>query len=253
MTNKYSKANKNSKKMQHIRYFTIGCIGLLLLAVIAFGLFYSDSTSTEGWVEGVDYSVVEPATRYRSGSPIQVTEYFSYACVHCSNFDPNIEIWSDKLPTDVEFTRSPVVFSPAWALLSRTYLTLEHLDILEKNHSRIFAAIHDQGQQFLSIEMLADFVDGHGASKIEFLAASNSPAVQRRFEKTRKRARDIKITGVPTLVVADKYIIPSSLDRKGMLEAADYLLDKERTARMEKQNNAGLNQKALPGANDKAE
>ena len=227
MTNKYAKKNKSNSKLQHIRQFAVAGIALAVLAVVVLGLFYSDSMTEEGYVEGVDYTLLESPSPRRPGSPLVVTEYFSYGCIHCKNFDPNLSVWSEKLPEGVVFERSPVAFSPAWEILGRTYLTLEHLDILDENHSRIFYAIHDQGRQFATADKVADFIDGYGSSKEGFLKAYNSLPVQRKFQKISRRAATIPITGVPTLVVAGKYLLPSSLDRKGMLELVDYLLEQE--------------------------
>jgi len=227
VTNKYAKKDKSSSKLQHIRQFAVVGIAIGVIAVFAVGLFYSDSKSEEGYVEGVDYTLLEAAPRRRPGSPIVVTEYFSYGCIHCKNFDPNLSAWSANLPEGVVFERSPVAFSPAWEILGRTYLALEHLGILEENHSRMFYAIHDQGRQFARVDMVADFIDGHGSSKADFLEAYESLDVQRKYQKINRRAASIPVTGVPTLVVAGKYLLPSSLDRKGMLELVDYLLQKE--------------------------
>ncbi len=229
VTNKYAKKDKSSAKLQHVRRYIIGGLVFTVLAVFAIGLYYTDSKKAEGYVEGVDYTLLESTLPRRPGTPLTVTEYFSYGCIHCKNFDPNLTAWMNTLPKGVVFERSPVAFSPAWEILGRAYLTLENLGVLDENHSRMFTAIHDQGRQFASAEAVADFVDGHGTSRAEFLEAYKSLPVQRKYQKINRRAAAIPVTGVPTLVVAGKYLLPSSLDRKGMLELVDYLLAKELT------------------------
>ena len=79
----------------------------------------------------------------RPTQPITVTEFFSYGCIHCKNFEPLIADYIETLPPDVEFRRVPVAFSPAWALLGQSYLALEAVNALEQNHDRIFRAVHD--------------------------------------------------------------------------------------------------------------
>ena len=62
--------------------------------------------------------------------PVTVVEFFSYGCVHCKNFDPQIERWTEGLPEDVRFKRAPVAFSASWGLLAKAYHAAERLGIL---------------------------------------------------------------------------------------------------------------------------
>jgi len=200
---------------------------IVVILVLGYGTIYSTGVTQGEFLEGEHYRVVDTTERRRPGAPITVTEFFSYGCVHCKNFDPMIDEWIETLPEEVDFARSPVAFSPVWTLLAQTYLTLDYLNILKQNHTRLFSRIHDRGIQFLSAEQIADFVDGNGASKEEFLRAFNSPEVRRRLRETDAAQRMIQINSVPTLVVADRYVINMDNGRKVALEIADYLIVRE--------------------------
>jgi len=200
---------------------------VVVILVLGYGTLYSTGITQGEFLEGEHYRVVDTSERRRPGEPIAVTEFFSYGCVHCKNFDPMIDEWLETLPEDVSFTRSPVAFSPVWTLLAQTYLTLDYLDIMDQNHTRLFRRIHDRATQFLSAEQIADFVDGNGASKEEFLRAFNSPEVRRRLREADAAQRSIQINSVPTLVVADRYVINMDNGRKVALEIADYLIARE--------------------------
>ncbi len=202
---------------------------VVAVAVVVYGTLYS--TVTEGtYVEGDHYRLVEDAPRHRPGDDIQVTEFFSYGCIHCKNFDPLIENWQNTMPDGVSFNRSPVTFSqPIWALLGQAYLTLETTGTLDENHSRIFKAIHDNRRQFLSADMIADFVDGYGIDKKAFLRNFNSSQVRRSFQQAGEDERRLLIPSVPTLVVAGKYVVNMD-SRKTALDIVDYLIEKEMAA-----------------------
>ena len=130
----------------------------------------------------------------------------------------------------MEFARTPVVFSPVWILLAQTYYTLEALDALDENHTRLFRAIHDNGRQFLSPDMIADFVDGNGVTREDFLRSFNSPAIRRKIAQSERDQRELQIASVPTLVVAGRYVIGMEVGRKRVLEIADQLIARELAA-----------------------
>ncbi len=226
---------RKKPQLNRVRYTIVGFVVILVVALLGIGVFYSTDPSTDEYREGEHYRVVDttsPDLPLRdSKGRIPVTEYFSYGCIHCRNFDPLVENWRATLADDVKFERSPVAFSPLWSLLAQAYFSLDSLNALEQNHPRFFHAIHDQGIQFLSLEMIADFVDGHDVTREEFLRSSRSPRVRRAVALAEQRARELAISGVPTLVVANRYVILNEVGRKNSLAVADFLINRERGAK----------------------
>ena len=223
-------SKKSDAKVTRVRNAIIGFVVLLVVAVIGYGMLYSSGATQGEFIAGEHYTVLEAPPRRRMGDPIEVREFFSYGCVHCRNFDPLIEDWDATKPANVTFERTPVTFSPIWALLAQTYLTLEHLDIVDDNHARLFRHIHENRGQFLSAEAVADFVDGNGASREEFLEAFNSAEVRRALRAADTAQRTAGISAVPTIVVADKYLVTMDHGRKVALEIVDHLIALEQGA-----------------------
>jgi protein dithiol oxidoreductase (disulfide-forming) len=229
---KQSKRTKQTKqqdrKVARVRNAIIAFVAAVAVLVIGYGMIYSTGLTEGDYRAGTHYEVIDDARGRRPGQPILVREFFSYGCVHCRNFDPLVEAWKAELPEGVEFERTPVAFSPVWALLARSYLTLEELDALDANHDRLFRAIHDTGRQFLSPEMVADFVDGYGVSREEFLRTFESPAVRARMRQAEQDQRDLQVSGVPMLVVDDKYRVGMEVGRARSLDVVDHLIAIER-------------------------
>lgn len=217
-----------SKRADRLRNAIFIFAALMVVVVGGYGLLYSTGVTDGTYAEGTHYQLIPDAPRRRPGQPMVVTEYFSWGCVHCRNFDPMLDEWEQTLPEDAAFERAPVSFSPMFALLAQAYLALEQVGALETNHDRFFRAIHDNRQQFLSVEQMADFVDGKGVSKDAFISAYNSTSVRRRLSEIESAARQAGIRSVPSLVVADKYRINMDVGRKQALAVADYLLEMER-------------------------
>ena len=218
---------KKSNQVTRVRQLIIGAVSVLVVGVIGYGLLYSSGATQGIFVAGEHYTVLENPARNRPGAAIKVQEFFSYGCVHCKNFDPLIEEWQANRPDNVSFSRIPVAFSPSWLLMAQAYLTLEQLDILDPNHTRVFRRIHDARRMFQSAAEIAEFIDGNGATAEEFLEVFNGPDVRRALRETDNAQRQVGITAVPTLVVAGKYVISMDVGRKVALEVADHLIELE--------------------------
>ena len=218
-----------ARKVNRLRNGIIGFVIALAAAVVGYGLFYSVGGVDPGdIVEGEHYRLIEDPPRRRPEDPIVVTEFFSYACVHCKNFQPLVEDWVSDLPDDVRYERSAVSFSAAWAMLAKTYFALEQEGALEANHERIFRAIHDNGRQLGTLAEIADFVAGRGIERQAFVDAYNSREVRRKTADEDTRQRRLGIVSTPTVVVADRYAVGMEVGRRRALEIVDHLIALER-------------------------
>lgn len=217
-------AKRKSGNLTLIRGVIIGGVAILGLIVIGYGLLYSTGATQGEFVAGKDYEVIETAERRRPGANVEVVEFFSYACVHCKNFDPMINEWLQTKPETVDFSRVPVTFSPQWVLLAQTYYALEALDILEQNHDRVFRRIHNTRRMFSGPDDVAEFIDGHGASAAEFLEAWNGPEVRRMLREGEAAQREVVIRAVPALTVNGTYLVTMDVGRKVALEVVDHLI-----------------------------
>lgn len=222
---------RKTNKVALVRNLIIGFVAAVAVLLGGYGLFYSAGGGVPGeFTEGEHFELIEGAAEIDPDSPIVVTEFFSYYCVHCRNFDPFVEEWRERLPDGVEFERSPVAFSPIWAMLGQTYYVLLANDALDENHDRLFRAIHDNGKQFLSVDMLADFVDGHGITTADFNRSFDSPTIRREIATANQRAQDLAIRAVPTLVVGDRYLVETSkVGRRNAFKVVEFLIEQIRS------------------------
>lgn len=224
-----NKSRATNPRIERVRTLIIaGALGLAAV-ITALGLWYGTGGGAGGeLVEGTHYRLIEDAPPRAVGAPIVVQEVFSYACVHCRNFDPLIEEWQANQTDDVRFERIPAAFSPAWAVLAQAYHALDTLGIRDRLHGRLFAAIHDTGRQFVNIEEVAEFVDGFGTTSDAFLTAARGPAVAQRMRQNERTLATLGITGVPTLIVAGRYLVGMNEGRKTALDTVDQLIARER-------------------------
>ena len=217
---------RQAERLRRIRIGIVAAIGVVAVVLGIVGLVYGTGADVGGELaEGDHYRVVAGAEDAQR--TLEVVEYFSYACVHCRNFDPLIEDWRSTLPDGVRFRRAHVAFNPSIALLARAHVALAQQGALEANHERIFRALHDRGRQFATAEALADYVDGFGIDREAFLTALRSPRVSRIVEQNDQAFRDMSLVAVPSLTVAGKYVVNMDIGRKQALEVVDGLLRTE--------------------------
>ena len=105
-------------------------------------------------------------------------EFFSYACPHCSAFEPTIEAWEKQLPADVVFRRVPVAFLMNAENFMRTYYALESLGVVEPMQIRSFAPSTSSGKRLEKPARTSPrFVAKNGGDSAKFLAAFKSFSV----------------------------------------------------------------------------
>ena len=140
-----------------------------------------------------------------------------------------LDDWLEARGDGVNLIRNPTVAGESWRLLAQTYYTMLDLNLLTEMHKRFFIEIHQLGNNFRSAEEIADWFDGKGTTRAEFLTAFNSANIQRRLANADNLNRQLKIVTIPSLVVNGKYLV--SVNRevgpKRMLEVVDYLIKQE--------------------------
>ena len=181
-------------------------------------------------VEGRDYSLIQPPQPPADAAKIEVCEFFTYACPHCSSFEPMIGPWARSLPADVAFRRVPVAFLFNAENFQRTYYALESMGLVDQMQSKVFAAVHVERQRLDKPEDIAALVAKNGGDSAKFLAAFKSFSVATAVTKAKKLQADYKIESVPALTIHGRYLTsPSQANGAPQsLAVADALIDKVR-------------------------
>jgi len=180
---------------------------------------------------GRDYTEVVPHQPTTDAKRVVVTEFFSYACPHCSAFNPSLTTWASKLPKDVLFERVAVVFGrQPWQKPAQIYYALNAIGKAEELGPAVFGALHVEHTDFSTDAQIVDWVAAHGVKRDEFAAAFNSFSMQSFLARGDQRATAHKIRGVPTLVIDGKYALPidERIDFGVQLANADRLIAKAR-------------------------
>jgi thiol:disulfide interchange protein DsbA len=182
-------------------FFSAGVAGAALAP------FETALAQAAGPVEGKDFTKLEPPQP--SGAPpgkVEVLEFFSYACPHCSAFEPTLEAWEKTLPAEASFRRVPVSFLMNAENFMRTYYALETIGAVQAMQLKIFRAIHIEHVRLETGENMAEFVAKNGGDAAKFLAAFKSFSVATSVTRAKKMMADYKVESVPTLIVQGRYV-----------------------------------------------
>lgn len=224
-------AKKQSKAIVQQKA-ALAAFGVLVAAIAAYLLWLTVADVPQGeFVEGEHYQIVDNPRRIRSDK-IEVMEFFSYACIHCYNFDPDLTDWVEAQGERINFVRMPAVANEYWRLLGRHYFTLEALNEVESQHMHFFREIHDGRKTFPTPDALAASYASSEPARAAYLQAFNSTEVTSNLTRADQMARRLKIASVPTVVIQGKYIVRTTreIGPKRMLDVMDFLVEKERQA-----------------------
>ena len=195
------------------------------------GIFAAPVAAQE-FEAGRHYDVLPVPVETAGGDAVEVVEVFSYACVHCYNFDPLVAAWERRQPADVRFERLPAPINPVWEQLARVYYAAEALGVTDALHMPMFEAIHvhrvDVRDEQLVARIFGRYAD---VGQEAFQSAYESFGVDTRVRQAAAMSRAYRITAVPTLIVAGKYRIEANLagSLERMLDVVDFLVAKERS------------------------
>ena len=203
----------------------------------AFALFtilmwlLSPALSAETYQAGVHYVEVPVQKNVTRTDKIQITEFFWYGCPHCFKFDPIVRKWQTTLADDVAFNHSPSMWSKPMKLHARAYYTATALGVLDSVHESLFDAMNIHGQRLQSKAEIAKIFEEQGVSSEDFNKTFDAFGTISKVKQADQRARNLRISGVPSMVVNGKYRVTAGMVKTygDMIKVVDYLIEKERS------------------------
>jgi thiol:disulfide interchange protein DsbA len=174
-------------------------------------------------IDGKDYVRLKNPQPVETGKKIEVIEFFSYGCPHCSDLEPILQAWMQKLPPDVQFRRVPVIFQQRWEALAKIYYTLDAMGDEARLSPEVFKAVHVNGVPLYQDKAFFDWAASHGLDRNRVAEVYGSFAVSSKFNRAKALAQTYNIQSVPTMIVDGKYLTAS--DKVGTHAALPPVLD----------------------------
>ncbi|MBQ4834154.1 thiol:disulfide interchange protein DsbA/DsbL [Pseudoalteromonas sp. MMG010] len=162
--------------------------------------------------EGKHYETI----KVEKSKNLQITEFFSFYCPHCYNFEPVAHALEENLPKGAVFIKNHVNFlggaSPqAQSNLSYAYLIAKKHGVESAVAAQIFNSIHKLRAPLLNITDVKKLMELNGISNEVFdkdlVSMPIVVAEQEMEDKQNQYSKLGALTGVPTFIVNDKYKI----------------------------------------------
>ncbi|NLS12019.1 thiol:disulfide interchange protein DsbA/DsbL [Vibrio sp. SM6] len=172
----------------------------------AITLIITLSAQAAQFEEGKHYTVISGQTK--AVNPV-VTEFFSFYCPHCYQFEGVIAQLKPQLPDEAKLQKVHVSFmgNSMAVPMAKSYATMVALGVEETMVPVMFEQIHVKRQAPKDEAALRQLFVDYGVDGAKFDAAYNSFAVnsmQKRFDKAFEQSQ---LSGVPAVMVNDKYIV----------------------------------------------
>lgn len=203
-------------------------IVLTLVATLALQLPALANT----YQEGVDYEVLPQAGKVEVPGKLEVREFFWYGCPHCFLLEGPLAQWSQQLPDDVHFIRTPAPMNSNWVPHAHAYYVAESLGRVDEISDKLFHALHVKKEKVFNQKELARFFTQFDISEDNFNKLYNSFAVRVKVRQAEALSKNYRLRGVPALVVNGKYLVKAKAGQspEAMLPVVEFLLNRERSA-----------------------
>lgn len=138
-----------------------------------------------------------------------VTEFFSFYCPHCAQFEPIIQKLKAQLPKNAQFEKSHVSFmgGKMGMSMSKAYATMVVLKVEDKMTPIMFDIVQNMRKPPKTDQELRQIFIDAGVEAKKFDAAFNGFAVDSMVRRFDKKFEQSGLTGVPGVVVNDRYLV----------------------------------------------
>ncbi|GGW80311.1 thiol:disulfide interchange protein DsbA/DsbL [Alteromonas halophila] len=162
------------------------------------------------WEKGTHYKVLdEDATDKPT-----ITEYFSFWCPHCYNFEPIVAQIKNNMGDNTRFNKVHVNFMRVGGGqavqddATKAMMIGRALKQSEKLNAAIFNYIHEQRASVTGMKDLRSIFAVNGVDTAEFDKLASSFGVNSMVKKNQKMIDDYRshLNGVPTFIINGKYM-----------------------------------------------
>lgn len=186
-----------------------------ILAVALYGIAFAAGASPAAPVLDTDYVKLPEPQKTDSGNKVEVIEFFAYYCPHCNAFEPSLSAWAKKQGDNIVFKRVHVGRGPSVLPQQKLFFTLEALGLLEKDHQKVFDAMHVHNNPLRNDQAVFDWAASAGIDKNKFAATYTGMGVDSKVRRTEHMMGDYRVDYWPMVIIDGKWMTSPAQVNKG--------------------------------------
>ena len=200
-----------------------------LLAILSSAVICHAFADNIAIKQGTDYTVLSgPLSKplpAKTGK-VNVTEFYSYACIHCSILEPTLDKWYAGTK-NVDLNRIQVVWDNNFSGYAKINATAQTLNLGTKFNQQVFNATMTEHKNLEDQAQLQAFLTANKSivDPKKFMATYNSFAVSTKPQEYAQYTTAYNITGTPTFIVGNKYVT-SPAQPEQLIKVIQALVDK---------------------------
>jgi len=140
-----------------------------------------------------------------------VIEFFSYACPHYAEFEPDLQAWIKRKPKDVEYRAVPMVFRQEWRAPAKLFFTLEAMGLLDKYHAKVYDAIHKERKELFTDAGAKEWAKSVGIDSTKFNEVYDSFGIDAKLQRAAAIGKEYGVQFTPALAVNGKFLTGPSM------------------------------------------
>ncbi|HRG63427.1 MAG TPA: thiol:disulfide interchange protein DsbA/DsbL [Burkholderiales bacterium] len=201
----------------------------ILLAILSSAVICHAFADNIPVKEGTDYTVLSgPISKPlpAKAGKVNVTEFYSYACIHCSILEPTLDKWYAGTK-NVDLNRIQVVWENNFSGYAKINATAQALNLGTQFNQQVFNATMTEHKNLEDKTQLQTFLNANKSivDPKKFMATYNSFAVSTKPQEYAQYTTAYNITGTPTFIVGNKYVT-SPAQPEQLIKVIQALVDK---------------------------
>ena len=178
--------------------------------------------------ENIDYTKISAVSKPLDTIPgkVNVTEFFSFSCIHCSILEPSLSTWYTG-NKKINLQRIQVVWESYNTGYAKINATAQLLKLNSKFIQNVFNATINDRANLEDPAQLKKFLKDNQAlvDSKKFMATYNSFAISTKPQEYAQYTQAYNITGTPSFIVGNKYLTKPAQAEK-LIQVLQALVDK---------------------------
>lgn len=159
---------------------------------------------------GVQYKVLASPQPTDTGRKVEVIEFFAYYCPHCYAFEPVLADWVKRQGDAIAFKRVHVPRDASVLPQQRLFYTLDAMGLLDRYHTRVFQAMHEQHLRLSSDEQVFDWAAQNGIDRARFTDVYRSFGIDARLRRASAMMDAYGVDRWPLVVIDGRWVTSPS-------------------------------------------